>query len=62
MVDRYCREIKSIKDNVKNSMEISGILLKLKGYDEKLSGIDTNETNISSNLGKISINETNIFF
>ena len=43
MVDRYCREIKFIKDNVKNSMEISGILLKLTEYDEKLSGIDTNE-------------------
>ena len=37
-------------------MQISSILLKLKGYDEKLSdlsNIDTNESNISSNLGKI---------
>ena len=30
MVNRYCRQTKYIKDNVKNFMEISGILLKLK--------------------------------
>ena len=44
-------------------MQISSILLKLKGYDEKLgdlSKIGNNENNISSNLGKININETNI--
>ena len=57
MVDRYCREIKSIKDNIESSLKISGILLKLKGYDENLSGIDTNEGAISSNLGKINTNE-----
>ena len=60
MVDRYCREIKSIKDNIKNSLEISSILLKLKEYDEKLSGIDTNEKSISSNLTKIGNNENSI--
>ena len=44
-------------------MQISSILLKLKGYDEKfgdLSKIGNNENNISSNLGKIDINETYI--
>ena len=44
-------------------MQISSILLKLNGYDEKLgdlSKIGNNENNISSNLGKININETNI--
>ena len=44
-------------------MQISSILLKLKGYDEKLDGlskITTNEGNISSNLRKITTNEGNI--
>ena len=44
-------------------MQISGILLKLKGYDEKLSDltkIEDNENSISSNLSKINNNETNI--
>ena len=39
-------------------MQISGILLKLKGYDEKLEGlskIGDNENNISSNSGQIRI-------
>ena len=60
MVDRYCREIKSIKDDIENSLEISGILLKLKEYDGKLTGIDTNEGAFSSNKDKISTNETAI--
>ena len=44
-------------------MQISSILLKLKGYDEKLSElskIGNNENNISSNLSKIGNNENNI--
>ena len=44
-------------------MQISSILLKLKGYDDKLGDlgkISMNEGNISSNLGKISTNENNI--
>ena len=39
-----------------NSMQISNILLKLKGYDEKLndiSKISTNKDNITSNLSEI---------
>ena len=60
MVDRYWRKIESIENNIENAMQISSILLKLKGYDDKLSDlskIDTNESNISSNLGKITTNE-----
>ena len=63
MVDRYWRKIGSVKDEIENSMQISGILLKIKECDEKLNDlekINTNETNISSNLGKINTNETNI--
>ena len=55
MVDRYFREINNVENNIENSMQISSILLKLKGYDEKLddlSKIDTNEGNISSNSKK----------
>ena len=52
MVDAYWRRIEIVKDEIENSLQISSILLKLKEYDEKLTGIDTNETNISSNLGK----------
>ena len=60
MVDRYYREIEDVKDNIENAMQISSILLKLKGYDNDLEKIDTNENNISSNLSKISDNENNI--
>ena len=44
-------------------MQISGILLKLKGYDEKLgdlSKIGNNENNISSNVGTINTNKSDI--
>ena len=60
MVDRYYREIEDVKDNIENAIQISSILLKLKGYDNDLEKIDTNENNISSNLSKISDNENNI--
>ena len=63
MVDRYWRQIESVENNIENAMQISGILLKLKGYDEKLSDlgkIQDNENNISSNLGIINTNEGNI--
>ena len=52
-----------VENDIENFIQISSILLKLKGYDEKLSDlgkIDTNEGNISSNLGKITTNEGNI--
>ena len=44
-------------------MQISGILLKLKGYDKKLgdlSKIGTNEGNISTNSNQISTNKNDI--
>ena len=56
MVDRYWRQIESVENNIENSIQISSILLKLKGYDEKLDDfgkITTNENNISSILSKI---------
>ena len=37
MVDRYFRKIESVENDIENSMQISSILLKLKGYDDKLS-------------------------
>ena len=60
MVDRYWREIEKVENDIENAIQISSILLKLKGYDNDLSKIDTNENNISSNLGKIDDNENNI--
>ena len=60
MVDRYWRQIESVENDIENSMQISGILLKLKGYDDDLSKIRDNENNISSNLSKIGGNENNI--
>ena len=63
MVDRYYRKIEDVENDIENAMQISAILLKLKGYDEKLddlSKIDDNSNNISSNLLKIGDNENNI--
>ena len=63
MVDRYYRKIEDVKNDIENAMQISSILLKLKGYDDKLGNfgkIEDNENNISSNLGKINDNENNI--
>ena len=63
MVDRYWRKIESVENNIENAMQISGILLNLKGYDKKLEGlskIGDNENNISCNLSKIGDNENNI--
>ena len=63
MVDRYWREIESVENDIENAMQISGILLKLKGYDKKLEGlskINTNEGNISSNLEKINSHSSTI--
>ena len=60
MTDRYWRKIEDVENDIENAMQISSILLKLKGYDNGLSKIDDNENNISSNLSKISDNENNI--
>ena len=60
MVDRYYRKIEDVENDIENAMQISSILLKLKGYDDDLEKIDTNENNISTNLEKIDDNENNI--
>ena len=60
MVDRYYRKIENVENNIENAMQISSILLKLKGYDDDLLKIDDNETNISSNLSKIDDNTNDI--
>ena len=63
VIDRYYRKIEDVKNDIENAMVISGILLKLKGYNKKLEGlskINTNEGNISSNLGKINNNSSTI--
>ena len=60
MTHRYWRKIEDVENDIENAMQISSILLKLKGYDNDLGKIDTNEENISSNLGKINDNENSI--
>ena len=60
MVDRYYRKIEDVENNIENAMQISSILLKLKGYDNDLLKLDDNETNISSNLSKIHDNTNDI--
>ena len=63
MVDRYYRKINDVENDIENVMQISSILLKLKGYDEKLGDlgkITTNEGDISSNSKKITTNEGDI--
>ena len=60
MVDRYCRKFKSITDDIENSLQMFGILSKLKEYDGKLTGIDTNESAISSNKTKIETIKNNM--
>ena len=59
MADRYYRKIKDVENDIENAMQISGILLKLKGYDEKLgelSKINDYASSISTNSGAISTN------
>ena len=63
MVDRYYRKINDVRNDIENSIQISGILLKLSEYDDELgdlSKIGNNENNISSNLGKIDTNKNNV--
>ena len=62
-MDSYYRKIGDVKNNVENAMQISSILLKLKGYDDKLGDlekINDNSNNISNNSGQISTNSNNI--
>ena len=63
MVDRYWRKIEDVENDIENAMQISAILLKLKGYNNKLSNLEKisdNSNNISTNSGLISTNTGNI--
>ena len=63
MTDRYWRQIEDVENDIENAMQISSILLKLKGYDDKLSNlekINDNENNISTNSEQISTNTESI--
>ena len=56
MVVRYYRKIESVENDIENAMQISGILLKLKEYDDDLGNISTNTGATSTNTGNISTN------
>ena len=57
VVDKYYRRIIQNIDNVRMKFDISSLLVKSKEHDSK---IDTNKSNISSNLELINDNKTNI--
>ena len=40
MTDRYWRKIEDVENDIENAMQISSILLKLKGYDDKLGDLE----------------------
>ena len=59
MVDRYYRKIESVENEIENSIQISGILLKLKEYDDlsnnnknKLEELENNILSKSKNYEK----------
>ena len=56
-VDKYYRRIIQNIDNVRMKFDINALLVKSKEYDSK---INTNVSDISSNLSKINTNKTNI--
>ena len=60
MVDQYWREIEKVENDIENAIVISGILLKLKGYDDDLSKIGNNSNNISDNKSLIETNTSDI--
>ena len=61
MTNRYWRQIEDVENDIENAMQISSILLKLKGYDDKLGELSKiNDNNISSNSGLISTNKNDI--
>ena len=63
MVDKYYRKIENVENDVENSIQISSILLKLKGYDEKLSDlskIENNQKSINNNKNDITNNQKSI--
>ena len=63
MVDKYYRKIENVGIDIENSIQISSILLKLKGYDEKLSDlskIENNQKSIKNNKNDIDNNKNDI--
>ena len=66
MVDSYWRKIDNNIDNLENSIQIAGILLKLKEHETKINNnsnlekIDTNIVDISSNKADIKQNQKDI--
>ena len=63
MVDKYYRKIDNVENEIENSIQISGILLNLKGYDEKmsdLSKIGNNQKSINNNKNDITNNQKSI--
>ena len=59
VVDKYYRRIIQNIDNIRMKFDISSLLVKSKEHDSK---INTNESDISSNLSKIETNESNISY
>ena len=57
VVDKYYRRIIQNIDNVRMKFDISALLVKSKEHD---SEINTNESNISSNLSKINTNKSDV--
>ena len=60
MVDRYYRKIENVENEIENSIQISGILLKLKEYDDDLSKIENNKNDINNNTNDITNNKNDI--
>ena len=59
MVDSYWRKIESVENDIENSMQMSSMLLKLKGYDEKLSDLSKiGNTNTNTNTNTRSVTKT----
>ena len=56
-VHKYYRKISENLDNIKNSIDIAGLLVKSQEVDSK---IEVNESNISDNLSLINTNKSNI--
>ena len=64
MVDRYYRKIENVENEIENSIQISGILLKLKEYDDNLSKNNeksiNNKNDITNNKNDIIDNKNDI--
>ena len=60
MVDKYYRKIEDVENEIDNSIQISGILLKLKGYDDDLSKVENNQKSINNNKNDITNNQKSI--